>query len=87
MWESIPQITIAAIEKLAVGAGVAIALACDWRVLARDAYLYVPEVKIGLNLQWGALPRLITLRSRLINFRHAKPLRNKPNTRNSNRSA
>jgi enoyl-CoA hydratase/carnithine racemase len=44
-----------------VGAGVAIALACDWRVLARDAYLYVPEVKIGLNLQWGALPRLITL--------------------------
>ena len=56
-----PQITIAAIEKLAVGAGVAIALACDWLVLARDAYLYVPEVKIGLNLQWGALPRLITL--------------------------
>jgi enoyl-CoA hydratase len=30
-------------------------------VLARDAYLYVPEVKIGLNLQWGALPRLISL--------------------------
>ena len=60
-WESMPQITIAAIEKLAVGAGVAIALACDWRVLARDAYLYVPEVKIGLNLQWGALPRLIGL--------------------------
>jgi enoyl-CoA hydratase len=60
-WESMPQITIAAIERLAVGAGVAIALACDWRVLARDAYLYVPEVKIGLNLQWGALPRLIAL--------------------------
>ena len=37
-WESMPQITIAAIEKLPVGAGVAIALACDWRVLARDAY-------------------------------------------------
>jgi len=60
-WEDMPQITIAAMEKLAVGAGCAIALACDWRVLARDAYLYVPEVKIGLNLQWGALPRLITL--------------------------
>ena len=60
-WEAMPQITIAAMEKLAVGAGVAIALACDWRVLARDAYLYVPEVRIGLNLQWGALPRLITL--------------------------
>ena len=60
-WEEMPQITVAAMEKLAVGAGVALALACDWRVLARDAYLYVPEVKIGLNLQWGALPRLITL--------------------------
>jgi len=60
-WEETPQITIAAMERLAVGAGVAIALACDWRVLGRGAYLYVPEVKIGLNLQWGALPRLITL--------------------------
>jgi enoyl-CoA hydratase len=60
-WEAMPQITIAAIERLAVGAGVAIALACDWRVLGRGAYLYVPEAKIGLNLQWGALPRLIAL--------------------------
>lgn len=60
-WEDMPQITIAAMEGLAVGAGCAIALACDWRVLAADAYLYVPEVKIGLNLQWGALPRLVTL--------------------------
>ncbi len=60
-WEDMPQITVAAMEGLAVGAGVALALACDWRVLAADAYLYVPEVKIGLNLQWGALPRLITL--------------------------
>lgn len=60
-WEDMPQITIAAIEGLAVGAGVALAIACDWRVIARDAYLYVPEVQIGLNLQWGALPRLISL--------------------------
>lgn len=60
-WEEMPQITIAAMERVAVGAGVAIALACDWRVLGRSAYLYVPEVKIGLNLQWGALPRLLTL--------------------------
>ena len=60
-WEDMPQITIAAMEGLSVGAGCALALACDWRVLGNDAYLYVPEVKIGLNLQWGALPRLITL--------------------------
>jgi enoyl-CoA hydratase/carnithine racemase len=30
-------------------------------VLGESGYLYVPEVKIGLNLQWGALPRLISL--------------------------
>lgn len=60
-WERLPQITIAAIDGFAVGAGVALAMACDWRVAARDAYLYVPEAKIGINLQWGALPRLISL--------------------------
>jgi len=60
-WEDMPQVTVAAMEKMSVGAGMAIALACDWRVMATDAFLYVPEVKIGLNLQWGALPRLITL--------------------------
>lgn len=60
-WEAMPQVTIAAMERMAVGAGCAIALACDWRVLGKDAFLYVPEVKIGINLQWGALPRLITL--------------------------
>jgi enoyl-CoA hydratase/carnithine racemase len=60
-WETMPQITIAAMERLAVGAGVALPLACDWRVMGEGAYLYVPEAKIGLNLQWGALPRLINL--------------------------
>lgn len=60
-WEAMPQITVAAMEKLAVGAGVALPLACDWRVMGETAFLYVPEAKIGLNLQWGALPRLINL--------------------------
>ncbi len=60
-WEAMPQITVAAMERLAVGAGVALPLACDWRVMGVSCYLYVPEVKIGLNLQWGALPRLVNL--------------------------
>ena len=60
-WEEMPQTTIAAIEGPAVGAGVAIAISCDWRVMAEDAYLYVPEVKIGLTLQWQAIPRLVSL--------------------------
>lgn len=60
-WEEMPQITVAAIEGLAVGAGVALAISCDWRTMGRGAYLYVPEVKIGLTLQWQAIPRLISL--------------------------
>ncbi len=60
-WEDVPQVTIAAIEGMAVGAGVALPLALDWRVMSREAFLYVPEVKIGINLQWGALPRLVSL--------------------------
>lgn len=60
-WEELPQITIAAIEGMAVGGSVALALACDWRVAARDARIYLPEVHIGLNMGWGAIPRLTTL--------------------------
>ena len=60
-WEEMPQTTIAAVEGPAVGAGAAIAICCDWRVLAEDAYFYVPEVKIGLTLQWQAIPRLVAL--------------------------
>lgn len=60
-WEETPQIVTVAIEGLAVGAGVALAISCDWRVMARSAYLYVPEVQIGLNLQWQAIPRLLNL--------------------------
>lgn len=60
-WEDMPQVTIAAMEGLAIGAGCALALACDFRILDENAFLQVPEVKIGLNLQWGALPRLIAL--------------------------
>lgn len=29
--------------------------------MGRGAFLYLPEVKFGINLQWGMLPRLISL--------------------------
>jgi enoyl-CoA hydratase len=60
-WEEMPQINIAAMERMSIGGGVALALACDWRVMGRGAFLYVPEVRLGLNLQWGTIPRLVTL--------------------------
>ena len=61
IWEDLPQITIAAINGLAVGAGVAFAIALDWRVMDNDAYFFVPEVRHGWNIQWGTMPRLVSL--------------------------
>lgn len=60
-WEEVPQITIAAIEGYAIGGGLALALACDWRVIAQDAFVSLPEIALGLPLTWGTLPRLIAL--------------------------
>ncbi len=61
IWESLPQITVAAIEGPIVGGAAALALACDWRVASREAFIYLPEVRVGLNMGWGAIPRLTRL--------------------------
>lgn len=61
LWEDLPQLTIAAIEGAAVGGSVALALACDWRVASSTAFLYLPEAKVGLNMGWGAIPRMVNL--------------------------
>ena len=60
-WEELPQPTIAAIEGPCVGAGVALALACDWRVMGAESYLSAPELLVGINLGWQAVPRLVNL--------------------------
>jgi enoyl-CoA hydratase/carnithine racemase len=57
--ETIPAVTIARIEGHCVGAGVALAAACDLRIAAEDAYLAIPEVDLGMPLGWGAVPRLV----------------------------
>jgi len=60
-WEALPQPTVAALEGPCVGAGIALALACDWRVMAKDSFLYVPELLVGINLGWQSIPRLVNL--------------------------
>lgn len=60
-WEALPQITIAAIERYAIGGGLALAVALDWRVLAADAFVSLPEISLGIPLTWGTLPRLVNL--------------------------
>ncbi|MBL8386088.1 MAG: enoyl-CoA hydratase/isomerase family protein [Burkholderiales bacterium] len=60
-WEELPQITIVAIEGYAIGGGLALALACDWRVMADDAFVSLPEIALGIPLTWGTIPRLVNL--------------------------
>ena len=60
-WEELPQVTVAAIEGYAIGGGLALAAALDWRVIARNAFVSLPEISLGIPLTWGTLPRLVNL--------------------------
>src|SRR6185369_4672250 len=44
----IPKPVVAAITGYALGGGCELALACDWRVVADDAKLGQPEIRLGL---------------------------------------
>jgi enoyl-CoA hydratase len=60
-WHEMEQITIGAIEGFCVGGGVALAVALDFRVMARDAHLRVPEIGLGMNMSWQSIPRMLHL--------------------------
>lgn len=60
-WEELPQITIAAVEGYAIGGGLALCAALDWRVIARNAFVSLPEIALGIPLTWGTIPRLVNL--------------------------
>jgi enoyl-CoA hydratase/carnithine racemase len=62
--EAIPKITIAAINGFALGGGLEVALACDFRYAAQDAQLGLPEIKLGIIPGSGGtqrLPRVVGL--------------------------
>lgn len=54
-------VTLAAVQGDAIGAGFQLALACDLRILARDARLSMAEVRLGLVPDLTGTDRLVEL--------------------------
>lgn len=65
--QSMPVISIAAIEGVAFGAGMELALACDMRVAADDASLSLAQIRLALTPAWGSCTRLV----QLVGYGHA----------------
>lgn len=58
----LPYPTVAAINGIALGGGMELCLACDYRVMADSAKIGLPETQLGIYPGWGGsvrLPRLI----------------------------
>ncbi|WP_213454208.1 enoyl-CoA hydratase-related protein [Rhizomonospora bruguierae] len=66
----IPKPVVAAVTGYALGGGCELALACDWRVVAEDAKLGQPEIKLGIIPGAGGTQRL----ARLVGPARAKDL-------------
>jgi enoyl-CoA hydratase/carnithine racemase len=59
MIEGLEQVTVAAVNGLAIGGAVVFLSCCDMRIAAESAWFSIPEVELDLPLTWQALPRLM----------------------------
>ncbi|MBI5289460.1 MAG: enoyl-CoA hydratase/isomerase family protein [Chloroflexi bacterium] len=59
MLESLEQVTIGAVNGLAIGGAVVFLTCLDMRIAADAAWFSIPEVELNLPLTWQAIPRLM----------------------------
>jgi enoyl-CoA hydratase/carnithine racemase len=69
-WADMPKPTIAALPGVALGGGLELALACDFRVAAEEAVMGLSEVRLGIMPGAGGTQRL----ARLVGVARAKEL-------------
>src|ERR1700743_398616 len=60
-WEAVEQVTICAIEKYCIGGGGALGAPCDFRIMGKGSHMRLPEIPLGMNMSWHAVPRLVSL--------------------------
>lgn len=58
---ALPSITVASINGAALGGGLELALACDFRIAVKSAKVGMPETSLGLIPGWGGIGRLTRL--------------------------
>jgi enoyl-CoA hydratase/carnithine racemase len=57
--EQMQAVTIAQVHGAAVGGGVLLMVSCDLRIVAQGTVMFVPEVDLGSQYSWGAIPRMV----------------------------